>query len=74
MKEDIFSSTLRAGSRTYFFDVKKSSTGEFYLDIKESRKRSKGVLERHNIMVFQEDMKHFKNEIVEIYEKFFENT
>ena len=42
-----------------------------YLDITESRKKTDGTFERHNIMIFPEDLKHFKNEIVEIYEKFF---
>ncbi len=71
--EKIHKSILRAGSRTYFFDVKKSSTDKLYLDITESRKQSDGTFERHNIMIFPEDIKHFKNEIIEIYDKFFSN-
>ena len=74
MSEEIYKSMLRAGSRTYFFDVKKASTGKLYLDINESRKKTDGTFERHSVMVFPEDIKHFKNEIIEIYEKFFENT
>jgi len=71
--EEIHKSTLRAGSRTYFFDVKKSSTEKLYLDITESRKMSDGTYERHNIMIFPEDVKNFKNEILEIYDKYFSN-
>jgi hypothetical protein len=71
--EEIHKSTLRAGSRTYFFDVKKSSTEKLYLDITESRKKTDGNYERHNIMIFPEDIKHFKNEILEIYDKYFSN-
>lgn len=73
MSEEIYKSTLRAGNRTYFFDVNKASTGKLYLEITESRKKADGVYERHNLIVFTEDIKHFKNEILEVYEKFFEN-
>lgn len=72
MNEEIYKSTLRAGSRTYFFDVKKASTGKLYLDINESKKKSDGTFQRNSVMIFPEDIKHFKNEIIEIYEKFFE--
>lgn len=68
---EIYKSTLRAGSRTYFFDVNKASTGKLYLEITESRKKSDGTFDRHNIMIFPEDIKHFKNEMVEVFEKFF---
>ena len=71
MNEEIYKSTVRAGSRTYFFDVKKASNGKLYLDINESKKKSDGTFERHSVMVFPEDIKNFKNEIVEIYEKWF---
>lgn len=71
MREEVFSSQLRAGSKTYFFDVKKALNGKLYLDITESRKNSEGSYERHNIMIFEEDLKYFKYEISEIYEKFF---
>ncbi|OGU58119.1 MAG: hypothetical protein A2X64_05630 [Ignavibacteria bacterium GWF2_33_9] len=71
MKNEIHKSTLRAGSRTYFFDVNKASTEKLYLEITESRKKQDGTYERHNIMIFPEDIKHFKNEILEIYERYF---
>jgi hypothetical protein len=74
MNEEIYKSTLRAGKRTYFFDVKKASTGKLYLDINESKKKSDGTFERHSVMVFNDDIKQFKNEIVEIYEKYFFNS
>ncbi|MGB9702936.1 MAG: DUF3276 family protein [Candidatus Kapaibacteriota bacterium] len=69
----IYKKFIRAGNRTYFFDVKQASTDKLYLDIIESKKKSDGTFERHNIMIFQEHIKHFKNEIVEIYDKFFSN-
>ncbi len=73
MNDEIYKGTLRAGNRTYFFDLKKASNEKLYLDITESRKKAENTFERHNIMIFQEDFKHFKNEIVEIYDKHFTN-
>lgn len=71
MNPEIYNGTVRAGSRTYFFDVKKASTDKLYLEITESRKKSDGTFDRHNIMIFAEDIKHFKNELVEIYDMYF---
>lgn len=72
MNEEIYKGKIRAGKRTYFFDVKKASNGPLYLDINESRRKSDDTYERNSIMIFPEEMKHFKNEIVEIYEQFFQ--
>jgi hypothetical protein len=71
MKNEIAKSTLKAGNRKYFFDVNKASSNNLYLEITESRKMQDGTFNRHNIMVFQEDIQHFKNVIVELYEKYF---
>ena len=37
-EQDIFSKALRAGRRTYFFDVKSTKAGDYYLTITESKK------------------------------------
>lgn len=71
MSPEVYKSSLRAGSRTYFFDVKKAATDKLFLEITESKKKSDGAFERHSIMIFAEDVKHFKNEVIEIYEKLF---
>lgn len=73
MRDEVYSSKVQAGSRTYFFDLKKASTGNLYLDITESRKKTDGTFERHNLMIFAEDIKNFKNELIEIYDKFIFN-
>lgn len=58
IKKELFSEKVRAGSRTYFFDVKESASGSKYLVINESRKV--GVSHEHNrIMVFEEDIQFF---------------
>jgi len=66
MHDKIYTNTLHAGSRSYFFDLKKALTGDLYLEITESKKKGDGSFERHNIMIFQEDIKRFKDEIVDI--------
>lgn len=39
-RDDIFSKVVRAGKRTYFFDVKATRQDDFYLTITESKKRA----------------------------------
>lgn len=57
-KKELFSERVRAGSRTYFFDVKEAATGAKYLVINESKKV--GESHEHNrIMIFEEDILSF---------------
>jgi len=71
MREEVYNGKLSTGSRTYFFDVKKASTGNLYLDITESRKKDDGSFERHNIMIFPEGIEQFKEEILKIFYQYF---
>ena len=57
-KEDIFSKMIRAGSRTYFINVRESSKGSKYLTICESRKVD-GEWQRNRVMVFDNDIPNF---------------
>lgn len=68
---EIHTSSVRAGSRTYFFDIKQAVTGNLYLEITESRKMEDGTYKRHNIMIFQEDIGNFKEELNDIFYKYF---
>ncbi|MFV0291037.1 MAG: DUF3276 family protein [Mangrovibacterium sp.] len=65
--ESVNSSELRAGSRTYFFDVKETRSGEYYLTITESKKSKNGQdrNERHRIFLYREDMEAFLSHITE---------
>jgi len=65
VKEAILSKTVRAGSRTYFFDVKESVKGDKYLIISESRKKN-GEFEKHRLMVFEDDFKNFFSALKDI--------
>lgn len=63
-RPDIFSKVVRAGKRTYFFDVKTTRNGESYLTITESKRRflndqGKFVYEKHKIFLYREDFEKF---------------
>ena len=59
-KEEIFSKVLRAGRRTYFFDVRATRGNDYYLTITESRKRFTGEgYDRHKIFLYKEDFNKF---------------
>ncbi|MFZ4741117.1 MAG: DUF3276 family protein [Bacteroidales bacterium] len=65
-REEIFSKSVRAGKRTYFFDVKETRSGEQYLTITESKKRfdneqGRFYFEKHKIFLYKEDFEKFIN-------------
>ena len=65
-REEIFSRTVRAGKRTYFFDVKATIADEFYLTITESKRRfnngqGKFFYEKHKLFLYKEDFEKFNN-------------
>jgi hypothetical protein len=62
-KEEIFTKVVRAGKRTYFFDVKATRKDDYYLTITESKKRlgkeGKVFYEKHKIFLYKEDFDKF---------------
>lgn len=62
-KEEIFTKIVRAGKRTYFFDVKATRSDDYYLTITESKKRmgkeGKVFYEKHKIFLYKEDFEKF---------------
>ena len=52
-------SNSKSEKRTYFFNVKENRAGDVYLNIVESKKHGESDFERHQIVVFQEDMTDF---------------
>jgi hypothetical protein len=61
--EDVYSKVVRAGKRTYFFDVKSTRNGDYYLAITESRKKigrdGAPVFEKNKIFLYKEDFAKF---------------
>ncbi|MDP2890846.1 MAG: DUF3276 family protein [Bacteroidota bacterium] len=69
-REEIYSKAVRAGKRTYFFDVKSTRRDEFYLTITESKKRFEQDgnfhFEKHKIFLYKEDFEKFIEGLQEV--------
>ena len=59
LRGEVFSSRASSGGRTYFFNVKENRTGDLFLNIVESKKHGESGFERHQIVVFQEDLAEY---------------
>ena len=67
-KAEIYSQRVRAGKRTYFFDVKSTRSNDYYLTITESKRRFKDdgyVYEKHKIFLYKEDFEKFLDALKE---------
>lgn len=61
-RQEIYSERVRAGKRTYFFDVKATRSNDYYLTITESKRRYKDdgyFYEKHKIFLYKEDFNKF---------------
>ncbi|TNJ44579.1 PUR family DNA/RNA-binding protein [Tamlana fucoidanivorans] len=69
-KEEIFSKVLRAGRRTYFFDVRATKADDYYLTITESKKFTNDDgsfhYKKHKIYIYKEDFTEFKEILAEM--------
>lgn len=70
-REDIFSRAIRAGKRTYFFDVKATRSDEYYLTITESKRRfnnehGKFYYEKHKLFLYKEDFDKFSQGLKDV--------
>lgn len=71
-RDDIYSKSVRAGKRTYFFDVKSTRSNELYLTITESKRRfnqqtGKFFYEKHKLFLYREDFEKFREALEESY-------
>ncbi|WP_047415948.1 PUR family DNA/RNA-binding protein [Cellulophaga sp. Hel_I_12] len=71
-QEEIYSKVLRAGRRTYFFDVRSTKAGDYYLTVTESKKftHDDGSFhyKKHKIYLYKEDFSAFKENLDEMME------
>ena len=69
-KEEIFSKVLRAGRRTYFFDVRATKAEDYCLTITESKKFTNDDgsfhYKKHKIYIYKEDFTEFKEILAEM--------
>ena len=69
-EEEIFSKTMRAGRRTYFFDVRSTKAGDYYLTLTESKKFTNDDgsyhYKKHKIYLYKEDFSEFSSNLSEM--------
>lgn len=68
--EDVFSKPVRAGKRTYFFDVKATKGNDYYLTITESKRKIERdghfSYDKHKIFLYKEDFEKFSDGLQEV--------
>lgn len=68
--DDVFSKPVRAGKRTYFFDVKATKGNDYYLTITESKRRidkdGRFAYDKHKIFLYKEDFEKFTEGLEEV--------
>lgn len=68
--EDVYSKPVRAGKRTYFFDVKATKGNDYYLTITESKRRidkdGNFAYDKHKIFLYKEDFEKFSEGLQEV--------
>lgn len=72
-REDVFSKAVRAGKRTYFFDVKSTRGRDLYLTITESKKHTHedgtAHYDKHKIFLYKEDFDKFMDGLREAFDE-----
>lgn len=72
-RDDIYSNAVRAGKRTYFFDVRSTRGNDLYLTITESKRRyaddGKFHYEKHKLFLYKEDFEKFADGLGEAIDK-----
>ena len=68
--DDVYSKPVRAGKRTYFFDVKATKGNDYYLTITESKRRQERdgsfTFDKHKIFLYKEDFDKFQEGLAEV--------
>jgi hypothetical protein len=71
-KQEVHSKVVRAGKRTYFFDVKSTRNNDLYLTVTESKKsiqNGKTTFQKHKIFLYKEDFEKFSDAFSETIDK-----
>ena len=75
-RDEIYANAVRAGKRTYFFDVRATRNKDYYLTITESKKRfhedGSSSYEKHKIFLYKEDFKKFSDAMGDAFKKVIE--
>lgn len=72
-REGIYANAVRAGKRTYFFDVRSTKNNDYYLTITESKKRFNDdgsvSYQKHKLFLYKEDFEKFSEALGESFRK-----
>ncbi len=75
-REEIFAKAVRAGKRTYFFDVRATRGNDYYLTITESKRKynedGSYSYQKHKIFLYKEDFEKFSTALAESFKKIIE--
>lgn len=71
-RDNIFTSSVKAGKRTYYFDVKETKNGERYITVTERKRRynedGSYKVEKHKIFLYKEDFDKFADALDDVIE------
>lgn len=69
---EVYSKVIRAGKRTYFFDVKATKGNDLYITMTESKKTmndGRETYQKHKIFLYKEDFEKFQEGLTEVIDK-----
>lgn len=72
MNDGIYSKVIKAGKRTYFFDIKSTKGNDLFLTITESKKvteNGKEFFQKHKLFLYKEDFEKFKEGFDDVLSK-----
>ena len=72
-QNEIYSKVVRAGKRTYFFDIKSTKGNDLYITLTESKKtfgdEGDGNYQKHKIFLYKEDFEKFRDGLNDVLDK-----
>lgn len=71
-QREVFTKIVKAGKRTYFFDIKATKGQDHYITLTESKKVSvngKEVFQKHKVFLYKEDFDKFSETLMEVLNK-----
>lgn len=72
-RDEVYANAVRAGKRTYFFDIRSTRSNDYYLTITESKKRYNDdgsvSYQKHKIFLYKEDFEKFSDALGDAFKK-----
>lgn len=72
-QNEIYSKVVRAGKRTYFFDIKSTKSNDYYITLTESKKTfgedGDSNYQKHKIFLYKEDFEKFREGLEDVLNK-----